>query len=253
MKTNMKEIQEKTGFLRLPYLKENLDSIIAWAFKNKPSYVTFLKRIIDYDYNLKKDKALIARIKRARLPEQYTIDTFPFEKQKKLDKCKVMTLYDSLDYINKNLTLLFVGPTGCGKSGLAISFLLHAIHEGYRGLHVDFQELLLLLGKAKGSFQEEKLIQKYIGYQILLIDEMGYSPCNEEKAGLFFDLFKKRYKNTTTIITTQYGFDEWNTFFNNEHMTAAIIDRITTNCALFNMKNCISIRDKNILYGTKKE
>lgn len=242
------EYQEKISQLHLFWLKDNYSKFLSWAKNKKPSYISFLRRIIDEEYDVKMDRSLKARIKRAQIPQEYVIDTFPFKKQKKLDKRKIMTLYDSMDYMSQNQTLLFIGPTGCGKSGLATSFLIHAIHEGFRGRYIDFEKLLSLLARARGSFREEKIMKQFIKFDVLLIDEMGYSPCNEEKAGLFFELIRQRYKNGATIITTQYGFDEWNSFLRNEHLTAAIIDRITCNCALFDMQDCISIRPKNILW-----
>ena len=63
-----------------------------------------------------------------------TMDTFPFTRQPKLQKRKVLQVYDSLQYINESKVLLFAGPTGCGKSGLATSFLVHTINNGWNGL-----------------------------------------------------------------------------------------------------------------------
>ena len=73
-----------------------------------------------------------------------------------------------------------------------------------------------------------------------------------EKAGLFFDLMKMRHNKRCTIITSQLGFDEWGAFLKDRHLTAAILDRITENCTVFNMSKCISIRKKRITYATEK-
>jgi DNA replication protein DnaC len=81
---------------------------------------------------------------------------------------------------------------------------------------------------------------------VLLIDELGYISCGKEQASLFFDLVRRRFNRTTTIITTQLGFEEWGSFLHNAHITAALLDRITAGCIVFNMKSCISIRRKKI-------
>jgi len=73
------------------------------------------------------------------------------------------------------------------------------------------------------------------------------------QAGLFFDLMKMRHKKRCTIITSQLGLDEWNLFINDRHLTAAILDRITENCTVFNMAKCISIRKKRIEYAADKD
>ena len=74
----------------------------------------------------------------------------------------------------------------------------------------------------------------------------------KEQLPLFFDLIRRRHKVGTTIITTQLRFDEWRCLLEDPHLTAALLDRITVNCAVFNMKDCISIRPKKIEYATNK-
>ena len=66
------------------------------------------------------------------------METFPFSRQPKLDRKKIMSYYDSFEYITKCRNMVWLGPTGCGKSGLATAFLLHAIDRGYRGYFVTF-------------------------------------------------------------------------------------------------------------------
>ena len=95
-------------------------------------------------------------------------------------------------------------------------------------------------------------MKRFASYDVLLIDEIGYIAGKKEQVSLFFDLMRRRHRSSTTIITTQLGFDEWGTFLHDPHLTAALLDRITVNCAVFNMKDCISIRPKNIVYATSK-
>ena len=95
-------------------------------------------------------------------------------------------------------------------------------------------------------------MKRFAAYDVLLIDELGYIAGKKEQLPLFFDLMRRRHKGWTTIITTQLGFDEWGDFLRDPHLTAALLDRITVNCAVFNMKNCISIRPKKIVYATSK-
>ena len=105
----------------------------------------------------------------------------------------------------------------------------------------------------QGDYTEGRLMKRFAAYDVLLIDEVGYIAGKKEQLPLFFDLMRRRHKNRTTIITTQLGFDEWGSFLHDPHLTAALLDRITVNCAVFNMKDCISVRPKNIVYATSKE
>jgi DNA replication protein DnaC len=239
---------EKIEYIGLTSLKENWNTILKNAEKKSPSYQAFLSNILTNEYEHKHERRRISRLQRAKIPEMLTMDTFPFTRQPKLKKRKVLQVYDSLQYINECKVLLFNYPTGCGKSGLATSFLIHAINNEYNGLFIDFNELIAKLYQSCADNSQSRLIKRLATIDCLLIDEFGYVPIDDQKAGLFFDLMKTRHRKKCTIITSQLGFDEWYSAIKNEHITAAIIDRITENCAVFNMTNGVSIRGKNIMY-----
>ena len=246
-------IKNQLQFLGYRYTLENWDTIFQEAKSRQPSYQSFFTEIIAREYADKKEQARLSRIKKANIPELLVMETFPFAKQPRLKKRMVMELYDSLRFITQGQELIFIGPTGCGKTGLATSFLAHAINQGYRGYFIEFSRLMLDLFQARADHTEQRLLRKFGSYDILLIDELGYEAVEKEQAGLFFDLIKARNRKHTTIITTQLGFEEWGNFLNNEHLRAAMLDRITVNCTVFNMKECISIRPKNIVYATKEQ
>lgn len=240
------QLKEKVHFLGLIFLEYHYDSKIAAATKEKMSYSRFLQDIITCEYNDKVERQRQNRLKNAHIPEMLVMETYPFSRQKRLKKRMVMELYDSMTYITESQTLLFFGPTGCGKTGLATAFLINAINNGYRGLFIDFSELIRQLFRAVPVHKENALIKKLASIDCLLIDELGYGTVTKEQSGLFFELIKARHRKKCTIITSQHGFDEWNSFLNNPHITAALIDRITEKCTLFNMTKCESIRKKDI-------
>lgn len=246
------DLNYKLKKLGLYSLCENWSMIIKTASRKKTSYKSFLLNIIDEEYQTKIERARMARLKRAKIPEMLILETFPFNKQPKLDKKIILNHYDSLDFITDNKNLIFIGPTGCGKSGLATAFLIHSINNDYNGLFVDFSKLIDSLHSARGDYTEEKIMKKLASVDVLLIDELGYIACKKEQASLLFDLLRRRHKKKTTIITTQLGFNEWDEFLKSTHVTAALLDRITSNCILFNMNKCISIRKKKIVYASIK-
>ena len=252
-KTENNLLKTQLKYLGLEVLSENWQNMVKDATNRRSAYSTFLKNIIDKEYNARIEKARLARLKRAKIPEIFVMETFPYKKQPRLEKKIIRELYESLSFMNEKQDLIFIGPTGCGKTGLATSFLVHSINHGYRGLFVDFSFLLTWLMQSRGERSEEKLMKKLTSCDVLLIDELGYKSCDIEQASLFFDLIRRRHKNNPTIITTQLGFDEWGMFLQDIHMTAAMLDRITVNCAVFNMKDCISIRPKKVIYAVKKK
>lgn len=246
------EIKEQLKFLDLKYLLENWNVLLSGAQKKKKSWHRFLQEIIADEYTYKRDRTRRSRIKRANIKDSWVMETFPFKKQINLKKKLVMELYDSLDYIANNQVLVFIGPTGCGKTGLATSYLIHAMNNDHRGYFIDFKVLVDALYQSIADHTEKKVLKRFESIQCLCVDELGYVSVNKEQAGLFFDLMKRRHKKKTTLITTQLGFEEWGSFLNNKHLTAALLDRLTEDCVVFNMRKCMSIREKKIVYATKE-
>lgn len=133
---------------------------------------------------------------------------------------------------------------GCGKTGLATSFLIQAIDRGFSGRYVLFAELVDELYRSVADHSEQKVLKKYLAYDILHIDEIGYIEVEPVQVGLFFTLMQKRHKQKSTLITSNLGFSEWRSFLKNDHLTAALVDRLTENSHVFNMKQCVSLRPR---------
>lgn len=244
-------IESYLQYLNLAHLKQHWNRYLKDAAAQKCSYHHFLSTIITDEYQHLIEQRRLSRIKAATIPELLVMETFPFERQQKLKKKIVLELYDSLRYLSQSQVLLFIGPTGCGKTGLATAYLVHAINNHYRGRFIDFKELLRKLYASLADHTEKQTLKKFAAIECLLIDEIGYAPLDKTHAGLFFDLMKMRHKKQCTIMTSQLGFDEWGSFINDRHLTAALLDRITEQCTVFNMTKCISIRNKNIEYAAE--
>ena len=239
-----KEMEQILKQLRLWSLLECWDEVIAEARKKRFSPERLLKYVFENEHRAKSENARLLRRKRARVPDPLEIETYPFRRQPRLNRKKIMSLYDGLDYMEKKQNIIFLGPTGCGKTGLATSFLLHAIDEGYRGYFTSFANLIAELYASLADRSEDKLIRKYAAYDCLVIDEVGYIEVEPAQVGLFFTLMQKRHKQKSTLITSNLGFSEWSSFLKNKHLTAALIDRLTENSHVINMKNCKTLRGK---------
>jgi len=238
------QLKQILKYLRLWGLLTNWDRLLAEARQGRFSHERLLKHVLEAEYRGKTDNARILRRKRAHIPEWLEIETFPFTRQPKLDRKRIMSLYDSFDYMTKKQNIVWLGPTGCGKTGLATGFLLQAIDRGYRGYFITFPELVAQLYASVADHSEERVIRKYCSYDCLLIDEVGYVEVEPVQVGLFFTLMQKRHQTKTTLITSNLGFSEWGSFLKNNHLTAALIDRLTATSRVINMKNCRSLRDK---------
>ena len=239
-----KPLSEKLQYLRLKALSEHWDDYLKLAAKKNFSHDRLLRHAIDEEYRIKRENARRFRLQKAHIPEALVIETFPFNQQPKLNKKKIMALYDSMTYMHDSQNVIWLGATGCGKTGLATSFLIHAINHGYSGRYVLFAELVGELYQSVADHSEAKVPKKYLAWDCLLIDEIGYVEVEPVQTGLFFTLMHQRHKNKPTLITSNLGFSEWGSFLKNDHLTAALIDRLTENSHVINMKQCKSLRPK---------
>ena len=238
------ELKKILRYLHLGGLLAGWDEFLAEARRGRFSHERLLKHVLEAEYHTKIKNARLLRRKRANIPELWEIKTFPFDRQPKLDRKRIMSLYDSFDYMTKKQNLVWMGPTGCGKTGLATGFLLQALDRGYRGYFISFPELLAELYASVADHSEKKVLRKYASYDCLLINEVGYIEIEPAQVAMFFTLMQKRHKTKTTLITSNLGYREWGTFLKNDHLTSALLDRLTETTRPVNMKHCRSLRTR---------
>lgn len=237
-------LAQQLQYLRWPGLLARWDEHLKAATQSNLSHARFLTLVIEEEYRLKCEQALQQRLKLAKIPEKWVLDTFPFDRQPKLNKKKILALYDSMAFLRDKQNILWLGGTGCGKTGLATSFLIQAIQQGARGRYVLFGDLLNELGRSQADRSQNQVIRRYAKYDLLLIDEIGYAQAEPSQVGLFFTLLQKRHKQRSTLITSNLGFSEWASFLKDPHLTAALIDRLTESSHVFNMRECVTLRPK---------
>jgi len=238
------DLKGKLKDLRLGGLLAHWDAYLKMAADQRFSHARFLTHVLEEEWRIKRENARPRRIKQAGIPEPLAIETYPFHKQPKLNKKKVMALYDSLSFMTHKENIIWLGRTGRGKTGLATSFLIHAINQGYSGKYILFAELVGELYRSGADHSQAKVLKKYLAYDLVLIDEIGFVEVEPAQVGLFFTLMQKRHKTKPTLLTSNLGFSEWGSFLKNDHLTEALIDRLTETSYVFNMKECVGIRPR---------
>ena len=238
------DLVETLKHLRLGGLLAHWDEYLKLAGDKRFSHAHLLTHVLKEESRLKRENARILRLRCARIPEMLVIETFLFERQPKLNQKKVMALYDSLSYLQQSQNIIWLGATGCGKTGLATSFLIHAINHGYSGRFVRFPDLIAELYRSVADHSEEKVLKSYAAVDCLAVDEIGYAEVEPVQVGLFFTLMQRRHKKRPTLITSNLGFSDWRSFLKNDHLTAALIDRLTETSHIFNLKECVTLRAK---------
>jgi DNA replication protein DnaC len=178
--------------LKLRRIREILDRELKNAEKATPSYSDFLARLLREEHQAQQDRFLEHRIRRARLPERWALETYPWKQQPGVKKRQIEQLAE-LDFIARATNIVFIGPTGVGKTGLASALLLRALEDGYRGLFIKAQELFDEMYRSLADHSSRKLLNRLVGLDLIVIDEMGYLNLRPEQSNIFFKLMEERY------------------------------------------------------------
>ena len=184
------------------------------------------------ELRFRQERSLVNRIRNAKMPWDWTLNSFPFEQQPGVNKNQVMTLA-GLDFLQRGENIIFHGKTGVGKSGLAVGILRQALISGARGRFYDVQRLLDDLYASLADRSTTKLLNALCRYEILLLDELGYLTLNQAQMNAFFKLMKERYEaGKSTIITTNLEPEEWYQLLQPKDMVDALLDRLYHRCTV---------------------
>lgn len=223
------EIAQLLKSLHLGRIAEILDAELQNADKSSLSNQELLARLLRAQWHRAQENALSWRIDRAKLPEKWTMESFPFKKQPGVSH-KQMRTFAEMEFVAKAENIVFIGPTGVGKTGLASSLLLKALQNGYRCRFIRAQDLFDEMYASLADRSTRRLLSYLARLDVLLIDEMGYLNLKPEQTNVFFKLMEERYKRRATIITTNLDYEEWHNFLGNKALVDALLSRLRHQC-----------------------
>jgi DNA replication protein DnaC len=206
-----------------------LDETLAKAQADAIPIETVLYQLLAEEYRYRQEKALAYRIKQAKLPWSWALETFPFSRQPGVNKAQIMSLA-GLDFLQRGNNLIMIGPPGVGKSGLAIALTRKALLAGHRARYYNAQDLLDELYASLADRTTPRLLKRLADYDLLLIDELGYLSLKPEQTNAFFKLMELRYNRKSTLITTNLDFPEWYDLFKRKPLVDALLDRLRHHC-----------------------
>ena len=224
------KIKELLSTLKFKGMLKALDEQLALAEKNGLAIQGVIYNLLAEELRFRQERSMLYRLQMARLPWEWTLNSFPFDQQPGVNKSQMMALA-GLDFMQRKENIVFHGKTAVGKTGLAVGILRQGIIAGYRGRYYNVQDLLDQLYASLADRSTPKLLNALCRYDLLLLDELGYLTLKPEQMNAFFKLMKERYESgRPTIITTNLELEQWYSLLQPKDMVDALLDRLNHRC-----------------------
>ena len=242
LKANLKQ-------LKLPTMSAEWEKLARDAAAHNEPYDAYLLRLTELEVAARSANALAARIRAAAFPVAKDFDTYDFSALPALPKQKMLELARG-EWLDQRYNCCLIGNAGTGKAHVATALGLAACRQGKRVRFFTAAGLVNQLEEAQQQHRLERFLDHLDRTDLLICDELGYLSFSRTGAELLFQVFADRYERRSLLITSNLAFGDWGQVFQGERMTAALLDRLTHRCHIFEM-NGESYRFKESMKAKK--
>ena len=225
----MTDIFDLVAKLGLRVAREALESLLAHAAKSKLSHVQLLEQLCELERRERESRNLARRSKMATLGTPSPLDRFDWNHPRKIDKPLYETLL-TLDFVRRGDNVLFRGPAGVGKTTLAQNLGFRALEKGLSVRFSTLPSALADLLRQESLPATERRLRRYTTPDLLILDELGYVPCDSRAADLLFHIVSRRHEARSIVLTTNLAFKQWGTVFHDASCLGALVDRFAQHC-----------------------
>jgi len=220
-------IEQLCLMLKLDRIAAEWPGIAQQSAQDEASHGDFLERVLNTENQARLERQRSTLLNMATLPSIKTLEEYDFAFASGAPKAQIQELA-SLSFIERVENVVFIGPSGVGKSHLAQALAYRAVMAGIKTRFITAADLMLQLAIAhKQDRLKQYFARAIVGPRLLVIDEIGYLPFGREEANLFFNVVAKRYERGSIVVTSNLPFGQWSSAFaDDQTLTAALLDRL---------------------------
>ena len=227
-------LQHHLKKLRLPTFLGEYSKLAQQCAAEKKDHVQYLLRLCELELTERERRMIERRIKAAKFPATKSLDSFDFKAIPSLNKPLVLELA-RCEYIDKYQNIIALGPSGTGKTHVALGLGLAACQKGLKVRFITAASLVHELIEAVDERRLQRFQKQLTSQNLLIIDELGFVPLSKTGAELLFEVISQCYERGSIIITSNLPFDEWTEIFGSERLTGALLDRLTHHVHILEM------------------
>jgi DNA replication protein DnaC len=221
-----KALERDLEALRLTRIAETYQEILKTAARKGSSMLEVLALLVAEEAAALRERALLRRIRKAKLPKRKTLEEYDFSFPKRIPKQAILRLFDG-DFVERHECGVFIGPRGTGKTHLLVALGYRACELGISVRFTRVVDMLNDLVTAQMNGTLARALREYVRPALLLADEVGYIPIDKRGADLMFQVVAARYEAGSIVLSTNRPFKQWGTIFDADTTLAtAMIDRL---------------------------
>ncbi|MBP2412707.1 DNA replication protein DnaC [Arthrobacter stackebrandtii] len=229
-----KDVQYYARALRAPRIGDGYRHLADTARDAGWTHEEYLAAVLSREVAEREASGAALRVKAAKFPGHKTLEEFNFDHQPAADRSLIAHLGTGL-FLEEAKNVVLLGPPGTGKTHLAVGIATRAAHSGHRVLFDSATGWVARLAQAHNRGQLAAELAKLRRYKLLIIDEVGYIPFDQDSANLFFQLVSSRYERASLILTSNLAFSRWADVFGDATIASAMIDRIIHHAEVINL------------------
>jgi DNA replication protein DnaC len=245
--TDLVELLRKIG---IRASREAIEACLTHLAKSKASPAQIIEQLCSLEQRERDARNLARREKFATLGSYKTLDRFDWNHPRSVDRDLYEQLHSSLDFVRRGENVLLRGQAGVGKTTLAQNLGLRALERGHTVRFCTLPAALADLLRQESIPATERRLRRYTAPDVLVLDELGYVPCDSRAADLLFHIISRRHEAKSVVITTNLAFKQWGSVFHDASCLGALVDRFAQHCHVLDI-DAESWRNKK--EGTKRD